>query len=158
MSELALLFLLLPVAALSGWVLGRRGSERTSGARVSELSTNYFRGLNYLLNEQQDKAIEVFLKLAEINRDTVETHLALGNLFRRRGEYQRAVRVHEHLLGRGDLSRTDRERAQHALPQDFLRPRQSVPPARRGRSRDPRAPEPDCAAEPERGREDRRAA
>ena len=59
MSELALLFLLLPVAAWSGWVLGRRGSERTSGARVSELSTNYFRGLNYLLNEQQDKAIEV---------------------------------------------------------------------------------------------------
>src|SRR5688572_25309261 len=75
MSELALLFLLLPVAALSGWIIGRRGSERSSGARVSELSTNYFRGLNYLLNEQQDKAIEVFLKLAEINRDTVETHL-----------------------------------------------------------------------------------
>jgi lipopolysaccharide biosynthesis regulator YciM len=53
--------------------------------------------------------------------DTQELHFALGNLFRRRGEYQRAVRVHEHLLGRGDLSRSDRERAQHALAQDFLR-------------------------------------
>ncbi len=103
MNELALLFLLLPVAALSGWMLGRRGSERTSGARVSELSTSYFRGLNYLLNEQQDKAIEVFLKLAEINRDTVETHLALGNLFRRRGEVDRAIRVHQHLIARPNL-------------------------------------------------------
>jgi lipopolysaccharide biosynthesis regulator YciM len=108
---LPLLFLLLPVAAFSGWVLGRRRSERTSGARVSELSTNYFRGLNYLLNEQQDKAIEVFLKLAEINRDTVETHLALGNLFRRRGEVDRAIRVHQNLIARPNLS--DEEKPSH---------------------------------------------
>ena len=85
MSELLLLFLLLPVAALSGWFAGRRGGERSSGKRVSTLSTTYFRGLNFLLNEQPDKAIEVFLQIAEVDKDTVETHFALGNLFRRRG-------------------------------------------------------------------------
>ena len=121
MSELAILFLLLPVAALSGWVLGRRGSERTSGARVSELSTNYFRGLNYLLNEQQDKAIEVFLKLAEINRDTVETHLALGNLFRRRGEVDRAIRVHQNLIARPNLSEDEKTVALLELGEDYMR-------------------------------------
>ena len=121
MSELALLFLLLPVAALSGWVLGRRGSERTSGARVSELSTSYFRGLNYLLNEQQDKAIEVFLKLAEFNRDTVETHLALGNLFRRRGEVDRAIRVHQHLIARPNLSEDEKTVALLELGEDYMR-------------------------------------
>jgi lipopolysaccharide biosynthesis regulator YciM len=121
MNELALLFLLLPVAALSGWMLGRRGSERTSGARVSELSTSYFRGLNYLLNEQQDKAIEVFLKLAEINRDTVETHLALGNLFRRRGEVDRAIRVHQHLIARPNLSQEEKTVALLELGEDYMR-------------------------------------
>src|SRR6476660_4080986 len=121
MTELALLFLLLPIAALSGWVIGRRGSERTSGARVSELSTNYFRGLNYLLNEQQDKAIEVFLKLAEINRDTVETHLALGNLFRRRGEVDRAIRVHQHLIARPNLNEDEKTVALLELGEDYMR-------------------------------------
>jgi len=118
---LSLLFLLLPVAAFSGWVLGRRRSERTSGARVSELSTNYFRGLNYLLNEQQDKAIEVFLKLAEINRDTVETHLALGNLFRRRGEVDRAIRVHQNLIARPNLSDDEKTVALLELGEDYMR-------------------------------------
>lgn len=121
MTEVALLFLLLPVAALSGWVLGRRRSERTSGARVNELSSSYFRGLNYLLNEQQDKAIEVFLKLADINRDTVETHLALGNLFRRRGEVDRAIRVHQHLIARPNLSREEKTVALLELGEDYMR-------------------------------------
>ncbi|MCK9539567.1 lipopolysaccharide assembly protein LapB [Dokdonella sp.] len=121
MNPLALLFLLLPLAALSGWVLGRRRSERTSGARVSELSTSYFRGLNYLLNEQPDKAIEVFLKLADINRDTVETHLALGNLFRRRGEVDRAIRVHQHLIARPNLSREEKTAVLLELGEDYMR-------------------------------------
>lgn len=121
MNELALLFLLLPIAALSGWILGRRRSERTSGERVNELSTTYFRGLNYLLNEQQDKALEVFLKLAEVNRDTVETHLALGNLFRRRGEVDRAIRVHQHLIARPNLSAADKTAALLELGEDYMR-------------------------------------
>ncbi|WP_440222573.1 lipopolysaccharide assembly protein LapB [Dokdonella sp. MW10] len=116
-----LLVLLLPVAALSGWYVARRGSERTSGARVSELSTNYFRGLNYLLNEQQDKAIEVFLKVAEYNRDTIETHLALGNLFRRRGEVDRAIRVHQNLIARPGLSGEEKTVALLELGEDYMR-------------------------------------
>ena len=121
LALLSLLFLLLPLAALSGWYIARRGSERTSGARVSELSTNYFRGLNYLLNEQQDKAIEVFLKLAEYNRDTVETHLALGNLFRRRGEVDRAIRVHQNLIARQSLSEEQKTIVLLELGEDYMR-------------------------------------
>ncbi|TAH47144.1 MAG: lipopolysaccharide assembly protein LapB [Gammaproteobacteria bacterium] len=121
MNEIGLLFLLLPVAAFSGWYVARRGSERTSGAKVSELSSNYFRGLNYLLNEQQDKAIEVFLQLAEYNRDTVETHLALGNLFRRRGEVDRAIRVHQNLIARPSLSDEEKTVALLELGEDYMR-------------------------------------
>jgi lipopolysaccharide biosynthesis regulator YciM len=81
----------------------------------------YFKGLNYLLNEQQDQAIDAFIEAVQNDPDTSELHFALGNLFRRRGEYDRAVRVHEHLLSRGDLSSTDRDRAQHALALDYLK-------------------------------------
>ncbi len=116
-----LLALLLPVAAFSGWYAARRRSERSSGARVNELSSNYFRGLNYLLNEQPDKAIEVFLKLAEYNRDTVETHLALGILFRRRGEVDRAIRVHQHLIARPNLSDAEKTIALLELGEDYMR-------------------------------------
>src|ERR1700755_2875600 len=112
---------LLPVAAASGWYLGKRSSERRRHARVSELSSSYFRGLNYLLNEQPDKAIEVFLQLAEFNRDTVETHLALGNLFRRRGEVDRAIRVHQHLIARPNLSNEEKTVAMLELGEDYMR-------------------------------------
>jgi lipopolysaccharide biosynthesis regulator YciM len=115
------LAMLLPVAALSGWFIGRRNSERSRRAGVSELSSSYFRGLNYLLNEQPDKAIEVFLKLAEFNRDTVETHLALGNLFRRRGEVDRAIRVHQHLIARPNLNNDEKTVALLELGEDYMR-------------------------------------
>lgn len=81
----------------------------------------YFKGLNFLLNEQQDQAIDAFIEAVQNDPDTSELHFALGNLFRRRGEYNRAVRVHEHLLSRADLSRLNRNRAQHALALDFLK-------------------------------------
>jgi lipopolysaccharide biosynthesis regulator YciM len=81
----------------------------------------YFKGLNFLLNEQQDQAIDAFIEAVQHDPDTSELHFALGNLFRRRGEYERAVRVHEHLLSRGDLSEAERQRAQHALALDFLK-------------------------------------
>ena len=70
---------LVPLAALAGWVIGRRGGERHSDSQVSKLSTTYFRGLNYLLNEQPDKAIELFLHIAELDKDTFETQVALGH-------------------------------------------------------------------------------
>ncbi len=104
MTELAWLFLLLPVAAGAGWLAGRRGGERRGGARVSRLSNTYFRGLNYLLNEQQDKAIEVFLQIAAVDKDTVETQFALGHLFRRRGEVDRAETLFTDLVRMGVLA------------------------------------------------------
>ncbi len=112
---------LLPVAAFSGWLAGRRGAERRGGQRVSRLSSNYFRGLNFLLNEQPDKAIEVFLQIAEVDKDTVETHFALGNLFRRRGEVDRAIRIHQNLMERPRLTEGQRVQAVLELGEDFMR-------------------------------------
>ncbi|VWX55662.1 Lipopolysaccharide assembly protein B [Burkholderiales bacterium 8X] len=114
------LLLGLPFAFILGW-LASRFDLRQLKLENRQAPKAYFRGLNFLLNEQQDQAIDAFIEAVQNDPDTQELHFALGNLFRRRGEYQRAVRVHEHLLGRGDLSRVDRERAQHALAQDFLR-------------------------------------
>jgi lipopolysaccharide biosynthesis regulator YciM len=114
------LLLSLPAAFVLGW-LASRFDLRQLKMENRQAPKPYFRGLNFLLNEQQDQAIDAFIEAVQDDPDTQELHFALGNLFRRRGEYQRAVRVHEHLLGRGDLSHADRERAQHALAQDFLR-------------------------------------
>ncbi|MGH8033547.1 MAG: lipopolysaccharide assembly protein LapB [Luteimonas sp.] len=114
-------FLLLPVAALSGWVIGRRGGERHSDSQVSRLSTTYFRGLNYLLNEQPDKAIELFLHIAELDKDTFETQIALGHLFRRRGEVDRAIRLHQGLVQRPDLNDAQKVQALLALGEDYMR-------------------------------------
>jgi lipopolysaccharide biosynthesis regulator YciM len=114
-------FLLLPIAAASGWLIGRRGGERHSDTQVSRLSTTYFRGLNYLLNEQPDKAIEVFLRIAELDKDTFETQVALGHLFRRRGEVDRAIRLHQALVQRPDLSDQQKVQALLALGEDYMR-------------------------------------
>ncbi|MEN1942365.1 lipopolysaccharide assembly protein LapB [Luteimonas sp. MJ293] len=114
-------FLLLPIAALSGWVIGRRGGERHSDTQVSRLSTTYFRGLNYLLSEQPDKAIELFLHIAELDKDTFETQIALGHLFRRRGEVDRAIRLHQGLVQRGDLSDAQKVQALLALGEDYMK-------------------------------------
>lgn len=121
MNFLYMLVLLVPAAFFSGWWTARRVGARRSGAQVSELSSDYFRGLNYLLNEEQDKAIEVFLRLAEYNRDTVETHLALGNLFRRRGEVDRAIRLHQHLVSRQGLNDETKTVALLELGEDYMR-------------------------------------
>ena len=118
--DLSWLLLGVPLAFVLGW-LASRFDLRQLKFENRQAPKAYFRGLNFLLNEQQDQAIDAFIEAVQNDPDTQELHFALGNLFRRRGEYQRAVRVHEHLLGRGDLSRDDRDRAQHALAQDFLR-------------------------------------
>ncbi len=110
-----------PLAALLGWVVGRRGGEQHSGNQVSKLSTTYFRGLNYLLNEQPDKAIELFLHVAELDKDTFETQVALGHLFRRRGEVDRAIRLHQALAQRSDLGDTQKIQALSALGEDYMR-------------------------------------
>jgi lipopolysaccharide biosynthesis regulator YciM len=120
MNESALLFLLLPIAALTGWAVGR-GLPIGGRRNRSTLTSQYFRGLNYLLNEESDKAIEAFLKLAEINHDTVDTHLALGTLFRRRGELDKAIRYHKHIITRPNLSNEQRERVLFELALDYMR-------------------------------------
>ncbi|MDB5752532.1 MAG: hypothetical protein JWP65_2953 [Ramlibacter sp.] len=110
----------LPIAFGLGWAASRLDLRQL---RIENrlAPKAYFRGLNFLLNEQQDQAIDAFIEAVQKDPDTSELHFALGNLFRRRGEYERAVRVHEHLLSRGDLSRADRNRAQHALALDYLK-------------------------------------
>ena len=115
------LLVLLPVVGTAGWILGRRGSERRGGARISKLSATYFRGLNYLLNEQQDKAIEVFLQIAERDKETLETQFTLGTLFRRRGEVDRAIRLHQSVISRPGLSDEQKTRAILALGEDYMR-------------------------------------
>ncbi|MBN6151606.1 lipopolysaccharide assembly protein LapB [Xanthomonas sp. AmX2] len=114
-------FLCLPLAALSGWVIGRRGGQRHGDTQVSRLSSTYFRGLNYLLNEQPDKAIELFLHIAELDKETFETQVALGHLFRRRGEVDRAIRLHQGLVQRPDLSDAQRVQALLALGEDYMK-------------------------------------
>lgn len=120
-SEWFWFFLLLPLAALSGWVIGRRGGQRHSDTQVSRLSTTYFRGLNYLLNEQPDKAIELFLHIAELDKETFETQVALGHLFRRRGEVDRAIRLHQALVQRPGLNDAQRVQALLALGEDYMK-------------------------------------
>ena len=110
----------LPLAFVLGW-LASRFDLRQLRAANRRAPKAYFKGLYCLLNEQQDQAIDAFIEAVQNDPDTSELHFALGNLFRRRGEYDRAVRVHEHLLSRGDLTPADRERAQHALALDFLK-------------------------------------
>ena len=108
----------LPVAFALGW-LASRFDFRQVRRENHDSPKAYFKGLNLLLNEQQDKAIDAFIEAVQADPETSDLHFALGNLFRRRGEYERAIRVHEHLINRADLPRTERDRAQHALAQDF---------------------------------------
>ncbi|PHQ79802.1 MAG: lipopolysaccharide assembly protein LapB [Coxiella sp. (in: Bacteria)] len=116
-----LTFLLLPVAATFGWFMGRKDQQQNPiNSNPNQLRHDYFKGLNYLINEQPDKAVDVFIKLLEIDSDTVETHLALGNLFRRRGEVDRAIRIHQNLIARPQLNKPHRVLALSALGQDYL--------------------------------------
>ncbi|EIJ42672.1 putative N-acetylglucosaminyl transferase [Beggiatoa alba B18LD] len=120
---LELLWLLLPVAAASGWLAAKKQHRQVQndGLNLLRFSSDYFRGLNYLLNEQPDKAIDVFIKLIDVDSDTVETHLALGALFRRRGEVNRAIRIHENLITRPSLDTAQRHLAVLELAYDYRR-------------------------------------
>ena len=113
---LELLWLLLPVAAASGWYAARR----SEGGGRRRLTPDYFRGLHYLLNDQPDRAIEVFIRVLEIDEETAETQLALGNLYRRRGEVDRAIRLHQNLVARPALTDDLRLEAHLELAQDYL--------------------------------------
>ena len=116
-----LIWLLLPVAAASGWFAATRATRvRAKRGGRAELTSEYFKGINYVLNEQPDKAIEVFIKVLEVDAETVETHLALGNLYRRRGEVDRAIRIHQNLVARSTASDEQRYDALAELAEDYL--------------------------------------
>lgn len=114
------LWLLLPVAAASGWMLAKRDAKLKTD-KTPALSSDYFKGLNYLVNEQPDKAIECFVRMLEVDSDTVEIHLAVGNLFRQRGEADRAIRIHQNLITRPTLSKPQRAQALLELALDYMR-------------------------------------
>ncbi|RUR29827.1 lipopolysaccharide assembly protein LapB [Vreelandella nanhaiensis] len=123
MHDVMLLGLLLAAIAI-GFGLGIRHATRRSRqaptASSSSLSKEYFIGLNYLLNEQPDEAINTFINALDVNSDTVDTHIALGKLFRARGEADKAVSIHQNLLARPALSRSTNQNVQLELARDFM--------------------------------------
>lgn len=110
----------LPIFFGLGWLAARIDIKHlVSESRA--LPKSYFKGLNFLLNEQPDKAIEAFIEVVKVDPETVELHFALGSLFRRRGEYDRAIRMHQNLLERADLGADQKLSAMHELGQDYLK-------------------------------------
>ena len=118
--DLQWLLLGLPVAFALGWI-GSRVDLRQWRREQRAQPKPYFKGLSLLLAEQPDKAIDAFIEAVQNDPDAAELHFALGNLFRRRGEFERAIRVHQYLLQRGDLPAAERQRAQYALANDFMK-------------------------------------
>ena len=119
--EIELWWLLaLPVFFGLGWIAARIDIKQLV-QESRALPRSYFKGLNFLLNEQPDKAIEAFLEAARVDPETIELHFALGSLFRRRGEADRAIRVHQYLVERDNLTEEQRLHALSELGQDFLK-------------------------------------
>nr|VFJ46483.1 MAG: Lipopolysaccharide biosynthesis regulator YciM, contains six TPR domains and a predicted metal-binding C-terminal domain [Candidatus Kentron sp. FW]VFJ47979.1 MAG: Lipopolysaccharide biosynthesis regulator YciM, contains six TPR domains and a predicted metal-binding C-terminal domain [Candidatus Kentron sp. FW] len=115
------LIMLLPVAAASGWYVAQRNVRNiTDSPPSSPIHADYFKGIHYLLYEQPDQAIEAFIKVLEVEDETAETHLALGNLYRRRGEMERAIRIHQSLVEQSTLNSEQRYEALLELGQDYL--------------------------------------
>jgi lipopolysaccharide biosynthesis regulator YciM len=122
MTDLSLLTWVLMVAALVlGILAGHFGWGKRWPGSLGKLHPDYLTGLDYLVTEQPDRALDMFLKLMDANADTIETHFALGSLYRRRGEVERAIRIHQNLLARDALAPEHREQALLALAQDYLR-------------------------------------
>lgn len=117
---LELLFLLLPVAAAYGWYMGRRSAQQTKQEEANRLSRDYVAGVNFLLSNQQDKAVDLFLDMLKEDTGTVEAHLTLGNLFRSRGEVDRAIRIHQTLMESASLSYDQRLLAVQQLGRDYM--------------------------------------
>lgn len=115
-----LLFLLLPVAAAYGWYMGRRSVRYSHQDKQHSISREYVTGLNFLLSDQPDKAVDLFIELLQVDSETIDTHLALGNLFRQRGEVQRAIKIHQNLIARPSLTHEQRNLALLQLARDYL--------------------------------------
>lgn len=118
MTTIRVLLFLLSIAI--AWYLGYRAKSRETSDKQKGLPRDYLIGLNFLLNEETDKAVDIFIKMLEVDSDTVETHLAVGKLFRKRGEVDRAIRIHQNLIARPNLERTYREQSLLELGTDYL--------------------------------------
>jgi lipopolysaccharide biosynthesis regulator YciM len=114
------MLLVFPLFFGMGWWAARLDIKNLLSESTA-LPESYFQGLNFLLNEQQDKAIEAFIEVVKIDPHTVELHFALGSLFRRRGEVDRALRMHHNLVDRADLDDDKRQQAIFELAQDYLK-------------------------------------
>lgn len=117
---LELLFLLLPIAAAYGWYMGNRSAKQDKQEKSHQISREYVRGLNLLLSEQSDKAVDHFIELLQVDDETIDTHLALGNLFRSRGEVDRAIRLHQNLITREGLTIDQKHIALQQLAKDYM--------------------------------------
>jgi len=113
-----LVFGLLFAAIAIGWYLGRRSVPRAVAG--SDLPSQYYKGLNYLLDGRPDGAIDSFINALEVNSETLETHIALGNLLRKKGEVDRAIRIHQNLLARPSLPRAQVHQAHLELARDYI--------------------------------------
>lgn len=120
-TDTFLLLLLFAAAAALGWYFARRTRPHGASGGRGQFSAEYFQGLNHLLNEEPDEALEVFIRMVDMDADTVDTHFALGALFRRRGETERAIKVHQNLVARPDLPRDSRARALNELAEDYFK-------------------------------------
>ncbi|MGM0481197.1 MAG: lipopolysaccharide assembly protein LapB [Pseudomonadota bacterium] len=117
---LELLFLLLPVAAAYGWFMGRNSVRSEERKEQQRFSKQYATGLNLLLSDQSDKAVDLFVELLDVDSETLETHWTLGKLFRRRGEVERAIKIHQNLTSRPNITEYDRLTAMFELGKDYL--------------------------------------
>lgn len=112
--------ILIQICIAIAWLLGYRARPKEVPPRKINIPRDYLIGLNFLLNEETDKAVDIFIKMLEVDSDTVETHLAVGKLFRRRGEVDRAIRIHQNLIARPQLEKVIREQSLYELGQDYL--------------------------------------
>lgn len=117
---LEILFLLLPIAAAYGWYMGNRSAQQDKQKQSNQISRQYVAGLNLLLSDQSDKAVDHFIELLQVDDETIDTHLALGNLFRSRGEVDRAIRIHQNLISRSGLTIDQKNIALQQLAKDYM--------------------------------------
>lgn len=117
---LEILFLLLPIAAAYGWYMGNRSAQQDKQNYSHKISRQYVTGLNLLLSDQSDQAVDHFIELLQVDDDTIDTHLALGNLFRSRGEVDRAIRIHQNLISRPNLVIDQKNLALQQLAKDYM--------------------------------------
>ena len=115
----ALLLVLLVLAVAAGWTLGR-GGLRMDGADRAQLPSQYYRGFNFLLDGEEDDAVDAFTEALAVNEDTLDTHIALGSVLRKRGEVDRAIRIHQNLLKRPQLTAVQLHQSHLELARDFI--------------------------------------